>query len=155
MFKKILVAYDGSESAAAAFRFALELAKRFGAGLTVLSVAQLPEPAAMVESTAVLESATEHYEQDFERFRADGRAAGVDVQTRVVVGHAAEQVVHHAAEEQADLIVMGHRGKSLIQRWLLGSVSKRVITYAPCSVTIVRSPHWTSDFTGPEGRGSE
>jgi nucleotide-binding universal stress UspA family protein len=36
------------------------------------------------------------------------------------------------------LIVMGHRGKSMLQRWLLGSVSKRVLSYAPCSVTIVR-----------------
>jgi nucleotide-binding universal stress UspA family protein len=36
------------------------------------------------------------------------------------------------------MIVMGHRGKSRLQRWLLGSVSKRVLSYAPCTVTVVR-----------------
>lgn len=138
MPKKILVAFDGSEPAKRAFRMALEMAEPFHAELIVLAVAQLPEPAAMVESSAMLESATEHYEGDFHKLRETAASVGVSLDTRVVVGHAAEQIVHHAAEEHADLIVMGHRGKSLIQRWLLGSVSKRVISYAPCSVLIAR-----------------
>ena len=36
------------------------------------------------------------------------------------------------------MIVMGHRGKSMIEKWLLGSVSKRVLSYGPCKVLIVR-----------------
>jgi len=54
------------------------------------------------------------------------------------VGHPAGPIVHQAAEREADMIVMGHRGKSRFQRWLLGSVSKRVLSYAPCTVTVVR-----------------
>ncbi|MEX0678819.1 MAG: universal stress protein [Pirellulales bacterium] len=138
MLKRILVAFDGSEPAMRAFRMALELAEPLRAELIVLAVAQLPEPAAMVESSAMLESATEHYEGDFQKLRELAASAGNAIDTRVVVGHAAEQIVHHAAEEHADLIVMGHRGKSLVERWLLGSVSKRVISYAPCSVLIAR-----------------
>jgi nucleotide-binding universal stress UspA family protein len=138
MVKKILVAYDGSDSAQRAFRFALELAAPFDASLIVLSVAQLPEPATMVESSAVLEAATEHFQKGIAELRAEASTAGVALDTRIVVGHAADQIVHLAAEEHADLIVMGHRGKSMIQRWLLGSVSKRVISYAPCSVLITR-----------------
>jgi nucleotide-binding universal stress UspA family protein len=138
MLSKILVAYDGSESSERAFPFALELAKRFDARLTVLAVAQLPEPAAMVESSAMLESATEHFARDFQRLQTEARSQGVEAATRIVVGHAAEQIVHHAATEKSDLIVMGHRGHSAVKEWLLGSTSKRVITYAPCSVTIVR-----------------
>ena len=138
MLKRILVADDASDSAKRAFDFALELARAMGAEITLLSVAQVPEPASMVESTAMLESATEHYEKGFDRCRAAAAAASVKLDALVVVGHPAEQIVHQAAEVSADLIVMGHRGKSLVQRWLLGSVSKRVITYAPCSVTIVR-----------------
>jgi nucleotide-binding universal stress UspA family protein len=138
MLSRILVAYDGSESSAKAFPFAMELAKAFHARITVLAVAQLPEPAAMVESSAMFDAATEHFAQDFERLQSDGRLQGVEVLTRIVVGHPAEQIVHHAAIEQSDLIVMGHRGHSAVKEWLLGSTSKRVIAYAPCSVTIVR-----------------
>jgi nucleotide-binding universal stress UspA family protein len=101
-------------------------------------VVQLPEPATMVETTALLEAGTEHFEQAFEELRSTVNLTGVQIGTRVVTGHVAEQIVHLASENQADLIVMGHRGRSLIQEWLLGSVSKRVISYAPCSVLIVR-----------------
>lgn len=138
MLRKILVAYDGSESANKAFGFAVEVAQRFRAELLVLSVATLPEPAAMVESSAFLETANEHYEHDFERLKADAGRSDVTMSTRVAVGHVAEQIVHVAGEEKPDLIVMGHRGKSLVSRWLLGSVSKRVISYSPCSVAVVR-----------------
>ena len=138
MPKKILVAFDGSEPAKRAFRMALEMAEPFHAELIVLAVAQLPEPAAMVESSAMLESATEHYEGDFQNLREMAASVGVSLDTHVVVGHAADQIIHQAAEEHVDLIVMGHRGKNLIQRWLLGSVSKRVISYATCSVLIAR-----------------
>lgn len=138
MIRKILIAFDGSESAERAFHFALLLAKQFAAELTVLAVARPPEPPTMEETQAFLESATEHYERQFNVFRKAAEEGGVTLKTLIVTGHPAEQIIHHATEERADLIVMGHRGKSLVQRWLLGSVSKRVLSYAPCSVTIVR-----------------
>lgn len=136
--KRILIAFDGSDPAKRAFRRALEMARLYEARLFSLAVAQLPEPAAMVESTALLEQVAEHFEKDFAEQQAEAEAAGVELETQTVVGHVAEQIVHFAAEHQIDLIVMGHRGKSLIQRWLLGSVSKRVLSYAPCSVLVVR-----------------
>lgn len=138
MFKKILIACDSSQPAERAFRVGLEIAMKFQASITVLAVAQLPEPASMVESTAILESATEHYQAIFTDFITAADAAGVAIETKIAVGHAAEQIVHQADADKADLIVMGHRGKSVIERWLLGSVSKRVISYAPCSVLIIR-----------------
>jgi len=136
--KTILVANDGSESAKRAFQFAIELAGAFGAGVTVVSVARPSEPPTSVETSALLEAAAELFEKDFAVFREVAKAAGVPLETTVVVGHPADQIVHQAAERQADMIVMGHRGKSRFQRWLLGSVSKRVLSYAPCTVTVVR-----------------
>jgi nucleotide-binding universal stress UspA family protein len=138
MFQKILVAYDGSKAANHAFRTAMELAKPLAASLIILAVAQLPEPATMVETSAMLESAKEHYEKEFKHLRTRAKAVGVDLHTRVAVGHAAEQILHQAVELKVDLIIMGHRGGSRVKEWLLGSVSKRVITYAPCSVLVVR-----------------
>jgi nucleotide-binding universal stress UspA family protein len=138
MYKNILVAYDGSAAAAHAFHSGLELAERLGASLGVVSVAQLPEPPTMVETSAMLDSAKTHYEQDFRRLRADAKRHGIELQTHIAVGHAADQIIHHAVESKADLIVMGHRGGSAVKEWLLGSVSKRVLSYAPCSVLVVR-----------------
>jgi nucleotide-binding universal stress UspA family protein len=138
MIKKILVAYDGSKSAERAFSFGLEQAEVFKATVLVLSVAQPPEPPTMVETTALLESATEHFQESFKHLQEEAKQRNIPLETKIVVGHAADQIVHHADQEECDLIVMGHRGKSMLQRWLLGSVSKRVLSYAPCSVTIVR-----------------
>jgi len=56
----------------------------------------------------------------------------------VRTGHPAEQIVMMANEEKVDAIVMGHRGQGFVQRWLMGSVAKRVLTYAPCTVVVVR-----------------
>jgi nucleotide-binding universal stress UspA family protein len=136
--KHILIAYDGSAPADRAFEFALELARKFGAKLSVLSVVRPPEPPDEVETEAVVESAKEHYEQAFERLRSRFSQSGVDADFAVMVGHPAEQIVHYAESHGIDHIVMGHRGKTFFRRWLLGSVSKQVIHYAHCTTTIVR-----------------
>jgi len=114
------------------------MARFYQAEMLVLSVVQMPEPAMIFETTALLDEANEHYEKDFTDLKAAAGSAGVALETRIVVGHVSDQIVQHATDARADLIVMGHRGKGLIQRWLLGSVSKRVISYAHCSVLIVR-----------------
>jgi nucleotide-binding universal stress UspA family protein len=106
--------------------------------MMVLSVAHPPEPPITVEFEAVLESATEYFEGHFKCLKELAESAGVDATFLVKVGHPAEQIVHLANEENADAIVMGHRGESLLQRWLLGSVAKRVISYAHCTVIVVR-----------------
>jgi len=138
MIRKILIAYDTSAPADKAFEFALEIAGKFAAELIVLAVARLPEPPEAVETEAMLERARQLYDRSFSGLLAKAAAAGVDPRCEVKVGHPAEQIVHLADLEQVDMIVMGHRGHSGVKRWLLGSVSKRVMSYAPCTVCIVR-----------------
>lgn len=138
MIRKLLIAYDGSEQARKAFDVGIEIAAKFAAEVFVISVAVLPEPADDVETEAILENANEYYEKHFAELKQDAASAGIVPQFEVLVGHPAEQIVHYANEKEVDMIVMGHRGKSLIERWMLGSVSKRVLSYAHCTVTIVR-----------------
>lgn len=138
MIRKILIAYDGSATAKRGFDMAMQMAQLYKSSAVLLSVVQLPEPAMIAETTSLMDDARDHYEKEFASLRASAKAAGVALETRVVVGHVADQIIHHATEGKMDLIVMGHRGKSMIQRWLLGSVSKRVVSYAPCSVLVVR-----------------
>ena len=139
--KKLLVAFDGSEYSIKAFDFALELSNLSpepSHEIYVLSVAQPPEPADLVEVDAIIDAAREHYEELFSDLRRKGREANVPVITEVAVGHPAQQIVHYADEKGCDMVILGHRGKSLMERWKIGSVSKRVTSYAPCTVTIVK-----------------
>lgn len=135
---RILCAYDGSAAAEKAFDFGLTLATAFTSELRVLAVAQPPEPPEDVETEALLESAQEHFEKQFTALRAKAMAANVAPVFEVSVGHPAEQILYHADSWNTDHIVLGHRGKNVFRRWLMGSVSHRVISYATCTVTIVR-----------------
>ena len=138
MIKKILVAFEGSPPAEKAFVLGLDLAGKYTAELIVISVARPPEPPEAVEVEAILESATEYYEKLFAKLREQAAAQHVTPRFEIRVGHPAEQIIHLANEENADIIVMGHRGKSLIKQWLMGSISRRVVSYANCSVLITR-----------------
>ena len=138
MIRKIVIATDASEQAGKAFDWGLEAAQKFSAELVVLAVTCPPEPAEVVETAAVVESATFYYQKHFDVLRAKALAIGVTPRFEIRVGHPAEQIIHLAEQEHADLIVMGHRGKTFVERWLLGSISKRVLSYAHCAVTIVR-----------------
>jgi nucleotide-binding universal stress UspA family protein len=136
--KKILVGYDGSEQADSAFTYALDLAGKYNAKLIVLSVASLPEPPGIVETAAVMENAQEYFAKRFATLRAQADLMEVATDFAIVVGNPADQIIHYANEHGLDLIVLGHRGKGLVQRWLMGSVSRRVVVHASCAVLIVR-----------------
>lgn len=133
---RILVGFDGSEAATTAVGFAADLADHYGAELHLVTVIQLPEIADDIETEAILERS---------ETAADGllkvASAGLpDIQlvTATKVGHPAEQLLRHADDNDIDHIVLGHRGRSFFDRWLLGSVSRRVVAYASCTVTITR-----------------
>jgi nucleotide-binding universal stress UspA family protein len=141
MVKKILVAFDGSEKSYEAFDFALEMSRNCPNSSTevlVIAVAQPPEPIDIVEMDAVIESITQHYEELFKGLKERAKEKGVEIKAEVVIGHPADQIVRYAQENACDMIVLGHRGRSKIADWLLGSVSKRVSSYSPCTVTIVK-----------------
>ena len=139
MIKRILLAYDGSAPADKAYSFALDIAKKYDADLYVLAVARPPEFGDDVETEAVIENSKKHYQKVLAPLRVQAPSQGVRLHFEVVVGHPAEQIIRHAEDQyKADLIVLGHRGQSLFERWCLGSVSKHVIHYAHCAVTVVR-----------------
>lgn len=132
--KRILIAYDGSEAAGRAFDQALDLAGKYGAELHVLTVARPPEFGEEVETEAVIENSRHHAHQIQKPLKE--RAA--HARFEVAVGHPAVKITTWAEEHGVDLIVMGHRGKTLFERWLIGSVAKKVMSYAHCSVLVVR-----------------
>lgn len=138
MIQRLLVAFDGSEQSKKAFAYAIDLATRYSARVYVLSVVQPPEPVEAIEAQAVLRSLIDYCKSLAEPLRQEAAAAGVNPEFEVRVGHPAEQIVVFAKQEEVDTIVMGNRGRSHNQRWLLGSIARRVMNYAECTVTVVR-----------------
>jgi nucleotide-binding universal stress UspA family protein len=138
MFEKILVAYDGSDAANKAFDLALDLAGKYGSEIKVLAVARSPDFGSEVETEAVLENSRKHYQHVLKPIK--GRLAGSGLKHAVEVGsgHPAEHIVMVAEQWGAQLIVLGHRGKGLMGRWLVGSVAKLVMHHAPCAVLVAR-----------------
>jgi nucleotide-binding universal stress UspA family protein len=138
MFKKIVLAYDGSDPAKKAFERCLEMAKCFSAQLSIIIIVQPPEFAEDVETEAIIENARAHFDLEITDLKARAGAAGINPRAQIRVGHPAQQIIAAAEEWDADLIVTGHRGKGLFERWLLGSISRLVIAYAHCAVLVIR-----------------
>ena len=137
-FRKIMIGYDGSAQADKAVDVALSLAESFDCAVLVLAVARPPEPATSVEMEAMLDDAREHYEEGFTKILEKAKGHDVTITTDIAVGHPAEQIVHRAEIDKVDLIILGRRGMSLFEKWLLGSVSERVLRYAHCPVMVIR-----------------
>lgn len=138
VFRKILVGFDGSVQADKAAETAFALARSRDSKVIILAVARPPEPAVLVEVEAMLEEAQEHFEEKFKLMREKAIALEVDLETRVVVGHPVEQIVHFAETEHVDLIVLGRRGVSRFEKFIIGSTSEKVLRYAHCPVMVVR-----------------
>jgi nucleotide-binding universal stress UspA family protein len=138
MYRRILIAYDGSEPGKKAFDAALDLAAKEKADLYVLSVVRTPDVADDVETEAVIENSKQYHLKLLAPLKHLVSAKGVKGHFEVCVGHPAEQIIYDADRHDVDLIVVGHRGRSSFARLLLGSVSKNVIQYANRAVLVVR-----------------
>jgi len=136
-FQRILVAFDASPHAEHALNVALSMAGDMKAKLFVLAVIRPPEPAESAEFHAVLDEGRERYEKSFVPIRERAKEKEIELETDVVVGHPAEQILHRADAIQASLIVLGKRSHTILHRWMLGSNSERVLKYAHCPVMIV------------------
>jgi nucleotide-binding universal stress UspA family protein len=134
----ILVGFDGSEQSKKAADTAIGLARCLDAKILLLAVARPPEPATSVELEAVLDDAKEHFEQAFIPIRSAASNADVDLKTDIAIGHPAEQIIHRAEQDKVDLVVLGRRGTSTFHKWILGSVSEKVLRYAHCPVMVLR-----------------
>ena len=142
MAQTIVVGTDGSEPAERAVREAIDIAARDGAELHVVTAfhdqAMFRE---RIESgaTSVEINLQEVGESVAARAVREAEAAGVKVTSHAHEGDPAEAILDTAKEQNADLIVVGSRGLTGAQRFLLGSVSQKVMEHAACNVMIVRA----------------
>lgn len=138
MIKRILVAFDGSEPSSRAFDLALDMAAHHQAGLLVLAVINVAERQQGPALDAFLAEAKEAFDKIFTDLRDIAAKKGVSLEMAIEAGHPAEHILSRAEKESCDHIVIGRRGMSRVERWVLGSVSERVLNHAHCPVTIIK-----------------
>ncbi len=145
MYKRILLAYDGSEAGQKALLECRELAQWSQA--EVVLVAVMPSMMAFVGlEGGVYDVELEARERaKFDAVLQDGlrrlESAGFSARGEVVNGEAVEEITRYARKVQADLIVVGHKHQdSWAARWWRGSISGALIEHSPCSVLCVILP---------------
>ena len=145
MYKKIVLAYDGSEAGQLALLESREIGQWSKAQMKLIAV--MPSPMASIAVEAwTYAPGTETADRARHQAILDAGVqrlaeAGLDATGELVSGPAVEQIVRAAREFGADLIVLGHQHRdSWAERWWRGSLSKNLVEHAPCSVLVVVRP---------------
>ncbi|MEO8287028.1 MAG: universal stress protein [Chloroflexota bacterium] len=140
MFRKVILALDGSDCAMQAAEAALGLAAEQEASLYVLSVIEhMPHYAATVgESEEEYERATAYFQGVQQPVLDRAAELGVAAEGKIAVGNPPQVIVHATEEPGTDLLVIGHSGHSGAWGRFLGTTVDKVARHAHCSVLIVR-----------------
>lgn len=149
MFKHILVPLDGSVQAEVALPAALELASRLGSELTLVRVVVPAEAALSLQrgyaaSFVQISKFAQYLREQAAAYLAERcestREQGVDSKAKVVEAeNVAEAILNTAKKVGADAIVISTHGRGGFRRWLLGSVTERVLRQATIPVLLIRA----------------
>jgi nucleotide-binding universal stress UspA family protein len=147
MFKRILVATDGSELADKAVSKAIDLAAEQKAELTAFTVVRI-QPKSYMEGATLVEAEeidritgdrAEHTKKMLEAVEARARACGVRITTATVKSNrVADSIVEAARKYGSDLIVMASHGRIGLTRAVLGSETAHVLAHSDVPVLVLR-----------------
>jgi nucleotide-binding universal stress UspA family protein len=149
-FTKIIAATDFSEDSERALEYAEELARRFGAEITVVHVDQPLSPVMMspdfgagVDVGAMSHIAEEQRllaQRELDKIVGRLRDSGLKARSLLRVGSPFLEIINTAQSEGGDLIVLGTHGRTGLAHVLMGSVAERVVQKAGCPVLTIRHP---------------
>jgi nucleotide-binding universal stress UspA family protein len=140
LFKKILIATDGSKRTQSAVETGIEIAQQHKSKVHAVYVVDT------VTFTSIPMDVT--WENMYQLLKDEGEEAvnrvkdaakDLDVETHVLEGNPAVEITKFAKDNGIDLIVVGTLGKSGIDRLLLGSVAEKIVRIAPCPVLVIKS----------------
>jgi len=141
MYTKVLLAYDGSLEGAVALREGAILAKRCGAEVYLLSV--VPHLAGLQVAEGVHGGVVAHeldrYREVLERGVNRLTKLGFTPESKLAVGDPARVIGEYAREVGADLVVVGHRKRNLLERWWSGDAGGYISDHIGCSLLIARN----------------
>lgn len=144
-WKRICCPIDFSDASRAAMEAAADLARRFGATLTLLHAYPVPgytfPDGSVVASPRMLQELAEQATRHLGEWQRDAQELGApDVRIHTAVGEPAAEIVAWAKEAGIDLLVLGTHGRTGLEHALLGSVAERVVRRARCPVLTVHPP---------------
>lgn len=141
MYKKILIATDGSKNSERAALHGIKLAKPLNAeviGVYVIDVSAFLTLPETVVWDNVKDLLYKEGEKAIEFIKKEAEKEGVRVRTVIREGSPAKDIVELAEKENADVIIMGTAGRTGLDRFLLGSISEKVVRTAKCPVTVIK-----------------
>ena len=148
MYKKIMVPLDGSELAECVLSHVQAIAS--GCRVPSVELVRVVEPIQLPTRGGIALSANDlkrvkaemkgEAENYLEKITARLKGAGLHVQTKLLEGKAAEQLVEHARSSKADLLIMASHGASGVTRWVWGSVTDRILRSSSVPVLLIRAP---------------
>ena len=143
--RQILIATDGSETANEAADFGIEMVGCSGAKVYALYVIDTsPYRSVSLDKIWSDEVLAEHEREGREAtsyVENIGKAAGVEVESRVLKGHPAEKIINFAEDNNLDMIIVGSLGKGRYERAVLGSISDKIVRHSKVPVLVVREKH--------------
>lgn len=149
MYKKILVALDGSSLAECSLEHAKTIAKGCGVSEVILFQAVESVPAEAVAGLAksggdLLKRAELDNQQEaanyLDKIGESLKKEGLTTRTVVVDGNPADEILNYADQNEIDLIVLSSHGRSGTSRWLFGSVAEKVSRHSTIPVLLVSAP---------------
>jgi nucleotide-binding universal stress UspA family protein len=143
MYKKVLLATDGSEDSSKAVEHAGWIANSSNAELIVLNVletSKLPKVEKIKTESALRELLTKEAKRVFNQVSKILKDCDCNVKVtyKRKTGNPADMIIKTAEKEEIDIIIMGTAGRHGLSRFWLGSVAENVVRYAPCPVLVVK-----------------
>jgi nucleotide-binding universal stress UspA family protein len=147
MYKKVLLAYDGSVEGRRALREGAKLAQLFNAEVFLLAVVEV---SSIMTPEAGLTIPIDEQMENYRAILAEGvnrlEALGFSPTARVEMGDAGQKIVEVAAEIGAQLVVVGHRPQGPLARWWFDSVGSYLVKRLRCSALVAQTEISDDEF---------
>lgn len=130
MFKKILVATDGSDHGFRAAKVAMDLGKISGGKVTAIYVADTNKTSHLPDDMllfSIRELLLKEGKEALKQVEAEAKEMGVDYEGVVAEGNPGSEIIAYAESANMDIIIMGAVGRTGIDKFLLGSVAEKVV----------------------------
>lgn len=136
--KNILVPMDGSQNSFKALAKAIYLAKKCNASITALYVLRVAYDNPDLRFVPQTQNELKKVEKFLDRAKKTVEEKEVKFQSKILFGHEAKMIMDFTQKQKLDLIVMGARGRGILKKMLLGSVSNAVVHSSKVPVLIVK-----------------
>ncbi|SIT84096.1 universal stress protein [Edaphobacillus lindanitolerans] len=138
MYKRILLAVDGSENSLRAVRDAFELARISEGAVELVYVIDYPKMVNAMSHIDRIEQLDQQHRQRLLPVESLLESEGILYEWTILRGEPGPTIVNYANANAFDLVVVGSRGRNPLQEFVIGSVSHKVLKRARCPVLIVK-----------------